>query len=119
MPAAFVVLDAMPLNNSGKVNKRALPEPDFQQDDTYVAPRNATEMQLAAHLAAVAPARARRYRRQLLRHRGDSILSIQAVARANQAGIAITTRQLFEHQTIAALAAQAMEQSHSMRRSSR
>src|SRR5204862_2512955 len=36
---------------------------------------------------------------------GDSILSIQVVARATQAGVAVTARQLFEQQTVAALAA--------------
>ena len=35
---------------------------------------------------------------------GDSILSIQIVARARQAGLQLTPRQLFQHQTIAALA---------------
>jgi aryl carrier-like protein len=36
---------------------------------------------------------------------GDSILSIQVVTRARQAGLQLTTKQLFQHQTIAQLAA--------------
>ena len=36
---------------------------------------------------------------------GDSILSIQVVARADQAGLRLTPRQLFQHQTVAELAA--------------
>jgi amino acid adenylation domain-containing protein/non-ribosomal peptide synthase protein (TIGR01720 family) len=109
VPAAFVVLDALPLNNSGKVNKRALPEPDFQQNDTYVAPRNATELQLAAIWQQLLKLERVGIEDNFFAIGGDSILSIQAVSRANQAGIAITTRQLFEHQTIAALAEQTID----------
>ncbi|HEX9984875.1 MAG TPA: amino acid adenylation domain-containing protein [Thermoanaerobaculia bacterium] len=111
VPAAFVVLDALPLNNSGKVNKRALPEPDFQQNDTYVAPRNAVETQLAAIWQQLLKLERVGIEDNFFSIGGDSILSIQAVSRANQAGIPITTRQLFENQTIAALAAQAINAS--------
>jgi aryl carrier-like protein len=41
---------------------------------------------------------------------GDSILSIQVIARANQAGIPLTTQQFFQHQTIAELAALVLQQ---------
>ena len=43
---------------------------------------------------------------------GDSISSIQVVARSNQAGIGITAKQMFEHQTIAELAAQTPSAHH-------
>lgn len=49
IPAAFVALERLPLNSSGKVDRRALPTPDFRRSDCpsqYVAPRSPLEVQL-------------------------------------------------------------------------
>ncbi|HEV7920011.1 MAG TPA: amino acid adenylation domain-containing protein [Thermoanaerobaculia bacterium] len=107
VPSAFVLLAAFPLTRNGKIDRKALPEPDWQLTSAYVAPRNETEAKLAAIWAQLLKLERVGTHDNFFAIGGDSILSIQAVARANQAGIAITTRQLFEHQTIAALAAQA------------
>jgi len=107
VPAAIVVMESFPLNANGKVDKSALPEPELQQADSYVAPRNETEEKLAAIWSQLLKLERVGIDDNFFAIGGDSILSIQAVSRANQAGIGITTRQLFEHQTIAALAAQA------------
>ena len=51
IPSLFVRLDALPLTNSGKVDRRALPAPDLVQEDReeeYVAPRSAVEEMLAS-----------------------------------------------------------------------
>jgi len=107
VPPAFVLLAAFPLTRNGKIDRKALPEPDWQLTSPYVAPRNEVEIKLAEIWAQLLKLERVGIEDNFFAVGGDSILSIQAVARANQAGIAITTRQLFEHQTIAALAAQA------------
>jgi amino acid adenylation domain-containing protein/non-ribosomal peptide synthase protein (TIGR01720 family) len=107
VPAAFVMMEAFPLNPNGKIDRKALPEPDWQATSSYTAPRTAVEAQLAAIWAQLLKLDRVGVDDNFFAIGGDSILSIQAVSRANLAGIAITTRQLFENQTIAALAAQA------------
>ena len=107
VPSAFVVLESFPLTTNGKIDRKALPEPEWQRGSQYVAPRNETEEQLAAIWAQLLKLERVGVEDNFFAIGGDSILSIQAVSRANQLGIGITTRQLFEHQTIAALAAQA------------
>ena len=47
IPSYFIQLDSMPVTPSGKVNRRALPEPELKDDDNYVAPSNETEWELA------------------------------------------------------------------------
>ena len=54
IPAAFIFLDAFPLTPSGKINRRALPPPDFtalKSEQPYVAPRTPLEEHLARRFA--------------------------------------------------------------------
>ncbi|HSX61738.1 MAG TPA: amino acid adenylation domain-containing protein, partial [Tahibacter sp.] len=104
LPAAFVVMDALPLTHNGKVDKRKLPEPDYQAQQVFVAPETEVERQLAAIWQQVLRVEQVGVHDNFFEIGGDSILSIQVVSRANQAGIGITTKQLFEAQTIAELA---------------
>ncbi|MBI0319193.1 non-ribosomal peptide synthetase, partial [Streptomyces javensis] len=108
VPGAFVALDAMPLGTSGKLDRRALPAPRLDADrperDT-TAPRTGAERELARIWAEVLGARTVGVNDNFFELGGDSILSIQIVSRARQAGLALTSRDVFLHQTIAELAA--------------
>ena len=108
VPAAFVLLERLPLTPNGKVDRRALPAPGParpQLEATYVAPRTAVEAQLAAIWAQVLGLEQVGIDDNFFELGGDSILSIQVIARATQAGLQLTLKQLFQQQTIAALAA--------------
>ncbi|AZE68389.1 non-ribosomal peptide synthetase [Pseudomonas synxantha] len=106
VPAHLIVLDSMPLTANGKLDRRALPEPDPQANrQHYVAPRNALESTLAAIWCAVLNVQQVGLDDNFFELGGDSILSIQVVSRARQAGIHFSPRDLFQHQTVQTLAA--------------
>ncbi|MCK6187462.1 non-ribosomal peptide synthetase [Pseudomonas sp. EYE_354] len=106
VPAHLIVLDSMPLTANGKLDRRALPAPDPEANrQQYVAPRNALEHTLAAIWAAVLNVQQVGLDDNFFELGGDSILSIQVVSRARQAGIHFSPRDLFQHQTVQTLAA--------------
>ncbi|WP_033954434.1 condensation domain-containing protein, partial [Streptomyces sp. CNQ431] len=104
VPAAFVALDALPLNASGKLDRRALPAP-AEETTGYVAPGTPTEQTLCAIWAETLGLERVGTRDNFFSLGGDSILSIQVVSRARRAGLELTTRDIFARQTVAALAA--------------
>ncbi|HYK20380.1 MAG TPA: amino acid adenylation domain-containing protein, partial [Pyrinomonadaceae bacterium] len=106
MPAALVLLDALPLTGSGKVNVRALPAPEESQtDDDHVAPRTSVEKEFARIWEEVLGVERIGITDNFFELGGDSIVSIQIVARARDAGLSITPKQVLKHQTISELAA--------------
>lgn len=107
VPATFVVLESFPLTANGKVDRNALPAPDTAKREVeadYVAPRNTVEESLAAIWTEVLRVEQVGIHDNFFGLGGDSILSIQIIARANQEGFQITPRQMFQYQTIAELA---------------
>jgi amino acid adenylation domain-containing protein/non-ribosomal peptide synthase protein (TIGR01720 family) len=105
IPSAFVFLDAIPVTPNGKVDRRALPEPDFSSvSDTDDIPRTEAERILASIWSELLKVERIGRHDNFFHLGGDSILSIQVVARARQSGLLLTPRQIFEHPTIAALA---------------
>ncbi|MCA1696840.1 MAG: condensation domain-containing protein, partial [Actinobacteria bacterium] len=105
IPAAFVELDQLPLTPSGKINRRALPAPDSAATvgSSYVAPRTETERVLAQIWADVLDLNQVGAEDNFFELGGDSILSIQVISRARQAGLWLTTKDIFLRQTIAEL----------------
>jgi amino acid adenylation domain-containing protein/non-ribosomal peptide synthase protein (TIGR01720 family) len=105
VPAGFVFLDQFPLNPNGKLDRAALPAPDWEaQGEDYVAPRTDTERVLAEIWAKVLGVARVGVLDNFFELGGDSILSIQVVSKAAQAGLAVSSRDVFLNQTIAALA---------------
>ncbi|WP_344010807.1 amino acid adenylation domain-containing protein, partial [Streptomyces thermospinosisporus] len=107
VPALYIPLERLPLTPSGKVDRRSLPAPDTTTIPTgpdYTAPRNTTEETLTTIWQDVLGIERIGIHDNFFDLGGDSILSIQVVSRARQAGLHLTSRLLFLHQTIAALA---------------
>ncbi len=106
VPHAFVMLESLPLTANGKVDRRALPAPDSrgELEVSFVAPRNQIEEILAQIWAQVLRVEQVGIHDNFFELGGDSILSIQIISRAKQAGLQLTLKQLFAHQTIVELA---------------
>ncbi len=110
VPSAFVTLDAMPLNASGKVDRRALPEtgPEVGREGakSYRAPRTPLE-ELLAEMWADLLGRARvGVDDSFFELGGHSLLATQVVGRVRSAlGVELSLRQLFAAPTVAGVAA--------------
>ncbi|MFE2445329.1 amino acid adenylation domain-containing protein [Streptomyces sp. NPDC059426] len=107
VPAAFVTLATLPLTTSGKIDRKALPAPE--QGGTSRAPSGAREEILRGLVAEVLGLRVEEVGvdDSFFYLGGDSIVSIQLVARARAAGLVFTPKDVFRHQSVAALAAAA------------
>lgn len=106
VPATYMTLDSLPLNANGKLDRQALPDPKpAELQNTYVAPRNQAEQQLTEIFADLLGIKRVGIHDNFFDLGGDSILGLQMVARATQAGIRITVTQIVEQPTVAGLAA--------------
>ena len=107
VPSAFVVLDHLPITPNGKVDREALPTPRTApaDDRARTAPRGDVEQRLAQIWCDVLGLAAVGADDNFFDLGGDSIRSIQIVTRARQAGLELTTRQIFSTPTLAGLAA--------------
>jgi amino acid adenylation domain-containing protein len=92
------------LNPNGKVDRKALPEPEYVDAGKYEAPQGEVEQILAGIWAEVLGIGQVGRNDNFFEVGGDSILSLQIVTRMRRAGWKITPRQLFEYQNVAALA---------------
>ncbi|TDO09244.1 non-ribosomal peptide synthase protein (TIGR01720 family)/amino acid adenylation domain-containing protein [Mycobacterium sp. BK086] len=104
VPTAVVAMDALPLTVNGKLDTKALPAPDYQDVDSYRAPSDAVEEILAGIYAQVLGLERVGVDESFFELGGDSILSMQVVARARAAGLICRPRDIFVEQTVAGLA---------------
>lgn len=107
IPGLFVILDALPLTPNGKVDQKALPIPDIARQELKAesAPRTRFEEILTQIWRDVFHRDILSIHDNFFELGGDSILSIQIIFKANSAGLHLTPKQIFQHQTIAELAA--------------
>ena len=107
VPTLLVVLAELPLNASGKVDREALPVPERVVVENGSRPPEGTlEEALAEIWREVLGVPQVGAEDDFYDLGGDSILGIRVVSRANEAGLRLTVRQLFEARTVAALASE-------------
>ncbi|MDQ1006742.1 amino acid adenylation domain-containing protein/non-ribosomal peptide synthase protein (TIGR01720 family) [Streptomyces sp. V4I23] len=105
VPSAVVRLDgALPLTPNGKLDRRALPAPRWTAMGGDDAPTTPAETALAGLFADVLGLPSVGVHDSFFELGGDSIVAIQLVNRAREAGFALTPRDVFRHRTVAALA---------------
>ncbi|MDX3695572.1 amino acid adenylation domain-containing protein [Streptomyces europaeiscabiei] len=109
VPSAFVPLHALPVTPSGKIDARALPAPDYATMSSGRAPRTTREKLLCALYAEVLGLDTVTAEDDFLALGGDSISAIQLLIRARESGLRLTTREVFRHRTVEALAKAAVE----------
>ncbi|MEU8820498.1 amino acid adenylation domain-containing protein [Actinoplanes sp. NPDC048796] len=102
VPAVVVVLDALPRTAAGKIDRTRLPEPVLER--AVERPVTVVQELLATLVADVLGLDEVGVQEGFFALGGDSIVALQLVARARAAGLELTARQVFEHQTVAAMA---------------
>ena len=107
-PAYFVVLDELPLNANGKVDRRALPVPtaDTQiEEETFISPRTPEEERVAEIWAEVLDVRPISAEANFFDLGGHSLLATRIINRIRERyGVELPVRLLFDSPTVAALA---------------
>ena len=100
VPAAFVKLDEMPLTPNGKINRRALPEPDMSlMGEEYIAPSSEIEQKLAGIWSDVLKIDKNKVgiHDNFFHLGGNSLLAIQLVARIHaKLNCEISIKNLFD-----------------------
>ncbi|WP_165494409.1 non-ribosomal peptide synthetase [Azotobacter chroococcum] len=107
VPSAIVVLDALPLNPNGKVDRKALPEPELASERDYEAPQGEIEERLAGIWAEVLGVERVGRHDNFFELGGHSLLALRVIQRLRQdtGGLAIGLQELYAHPSVAALAA--------------
>lgn len=104
VPAALVYMDKLPLTINGKVDRRALPDPEFKINaDNYVAPRNDLEIKVCEIYSEVLgiPIKNIGINDDFFKLGGNSILAIKLISKLSaQASVNISIQDLFKHKTI-------------------
>ncbi|MGC4088927.1 MAG: amino acid adenylation domain-containing protein [Polyangiaceae bacterium] len=106
VPSAIVVLSALPQTPNGKLDRRALPEPEFVSERGYEAPEGETELGLAAIWSELLGAARVGRRDDFFELGGHSLLAVQLVARVQtKLGLSLSVRDVFEGRDLAGVAA--------------
>ncbi|MGX5796909.1 amino acid adenylation domain-containing protein, partial [Pseudomonas sp. E2-15] len=104
VPTHMVHLAKLPVTANGKLDRKALPVPDAAPQHAFVAPSSELQKALAAIWSDVLGVAPVGLDDNFFELGGDSIISIQVVSRARQAGIRLSPRDLFQYQSVRSLA---------------
>jgi acyl carrier protein len=108
LPAAFVQMTALPLTHNGKVDRRALPDPESvrpELKEVYIAPRNELERTIAAIWREMLRLEKVGIHDNFFDLGGHSLLMVQTHGKLQQAlGREIAVIQMFQYPTISMLA---------------
>jgi amino acid adenylation domain-containing protein len=105
VPASFTVLDALPLTANGKLDRKALPEPNFEHSSGYREPRNPTEAALCSIFADVLGAQSVGIDDSFFELSGQSMQAIRLIMRIEQElGTRPDISELYDYPTPALLA---------------
>ncbi|MCZ8287473.1 amino acid adenylation domain-containing protein, partial [Microcystis sp. LE19-59.1C] len=107
IPSAFVILESLPLTPNGKTDYRALPAPEFQSQEQYIAPRNPIEEILVTIWSEVLKVKQVSINHNFFELGGHSLLATQLISRIRtNFSIEIPLRSLFTAPTIEELSQQ-------------
>ncbi|PAU57235.1 non-ribosomal peptide synthase/polyketide synthase [Pseudomonas sp. PICF141] len=110
VPVSWAFLERLPLTANGKLDRKQLPNPDVSLvQEAYAAPRSELEQRLAEIWQDVLKVERVGLNDNFFELGGDSIISIQVVSRARQAGIRFSPKDIFQHQTVQRLATVAQQ----------
>ncbi|MDP3705418.1 MAG: amino acid adenylation domain-containing protein [Legionellaceae bacterium] len=105
IPSAFIQVASFPLTISGKLDRKALPQPDYiNSQSIYIAPRNALEVTISKVWQDILGIQLIGIHDDFFHLGGDSIQSIQASSHLQQEGVDCRVRDIFEHRCIERLA---------------
>ena len=109
IPSAVMWLEHVPVTAAGKLDRSALPQPHFgSAEHKFRAASTPAEEQLSGLVAEALGLDRVSVDDSLFALGGDSIVAMQIAARAREFGLAFSARAVFEHKTIAAIAAVAV-----------
>jgi acyl carrier protein len=102
VPAIWVEIDALPLTSNGKIDRKALPDPDIteQLSEKYIAPQNEIQRQLATIWKELLNVEKVGIEDNFFELGGDSIIAIQLISRLKRLGYSLQPKDIFVHQTI-------------------
>ena len=105
VPSQLIALEALPLTPAGKVDRKALPAPQWQTASEGDAPQTDNEQTLATIWQQLLGRETVSRDDNFFALGGDSILALQVVSRARQQGLALTPKELFEQPVLSQQAA--------------